>query len=129
VTSTSLLSARSRAADPASALPAFDAILRDFRRYGCRTHSATALRNLVDVLARAGHDEAAMVLLGSLEGAAKSTYGAELERLETARDTVTKRVGNERVAAWVARGAERAADPSAAVDLALAHLATIIESG
>ena len=127
VTSTSLLSARSRSADPAAALPAFDAILRDFRRYGCRSHSTTALRNLVDVLARAGHDEAAITLLGSLEGAAKSTYGAELERLEAAREEVTGRVGQERVAAWVGHGAARAADPAAAVDIALDHLAAIAD--
>jgi tetratricopeptide (TPR) repeat protein len=125
VTATSLLSARSRADDPAAALPAFDAVLRDFRRYGCRSHSTTALRNLVDVLARAGHDEPSMVLLGSLEGSAKTTYGTELERLEAARDAVTGRAGHARVAEWLAAGAARSHDPSAPVDLALAHLAHV----
>ncbi len=127
VTATSLLSARSRAADPAAALPAFDAVLRDFRRYGCRSHSATALRNLVDVLARAGHDETAMVLLGSLEGSAKTTYGTELQRLEAARAAVTARVGHARVSEWLAAGAARSHDPAAPVDLALAHLAAVAD--
>jgi predicted ATPase len=123
VTSTSLLSARSRADHPAAALPAFETVLREFRRYGCRPHSATALRNLVDVLARAGHDRTAMVLLGSLERAAKSTYGAELERLESARALVTARVGHGRVAEWLAAGAARSDDPSAPMTIALDHLA------
>ena len=123
VTSTSLLSARSRADDPTAALAAFETILREFRRYGCQPHSATALRNLVDVLARAGHDQAAMVLLGSLEGAAKSTYGAELERLEAARNVVMTRVGHARVAEWMAAGAARSDDPSAPLAIALDHLA------
>ncbi len=129
VTATSLLSARSRAVDPAAALPAFDAVLRDFRRYGSRSHSTTALRNLVDVLARAGHDETAMVLLGSLEGSAKTTYGTELQRLEAARDAVTARAGHARVSEWLAAGAARSHDPAAPVDLALAHLAAAAEHG
>jgi tetratricopeptide (TPR) repeat protein len=123
VTSTSLLSARSRADDPAAALPAFETILREFRRHGCQPHSATALRNLIDVLARAGHDQTAMVLLGSLEGAAKSTYGTELERLEAARNVVTARAGHARVADWVAAGSARSDDPSAPMAIALDHLA------
>jgi predicted ATPase/DNA-binding winged helix-turn-helix (wHTH) protein len=123
VTSTSLLSARSRADDPAAALPAFETILREFRRYGSQPHSATALRNLVDVLARAGHDQPAMVLLGSLVGVAKSTYGAELERLDAARDMVTARVGHVRVAEWVASGEALSDDPTAPMAIALDHLA------
>ena len=129
VTSTSLLSARSRADDPTATLAAFETILREFRRYGCQPHSATVLRNLVDVLARAGHDQAAMVLLGSLEGAAKSTYGAELDRLEAARNVVMTRVGHARVAEWMAAGAARSDDPSAPLSIALDHLAYLRPGG
>ena len=120
----SALAVRSRGDDLEEALPAFVPVLAEYRRLQSFTHAATALRNLVDLLVRAGDDETAMVLLGALSTPdVKATYGPESQRLDDARSAVESRVHGELVDEWVDRGAGH--DMLWAVDYALGVLSLI----
>ncbi len=117
----SALAVRSRVDDVDEALAAFVPVLTGYRRVHSFTHAATALRNLVDLLVRAGDDETAMVLLGALSTPeVKATYGAESQLLDEARSVVESRVHAELVDEWVNRGTGH--DVLWAVDYALGVL-------
>lgn len=93
----------SRHGDPAPALRDFRDVLELWRRTGNDTLQATALRNLLVLLARVGADEAAAVLDAALPPAA--VYPAEAARLDRARAAIAGRLGPDRLAALRQRGA------------------------
>lgn len=106
----SSLAVKARSGDVDDAMAAFVPVLADYRRARSLTHAITALRNLIELLVRAGHDESAMVLLGALSNPnIKSTYGVESENLEVARATVIERRGSAAVTSWMAKGSARTA--------------------
>jgi predicted ATPase/DNA-binding winged helix-turn-helix (wHTH) protein len=122
VSTVSMLSLQARTGDPAAALGRFGPVLAGYRRTGDVTHSATALRNLIDLLVRIGDDEVAMSILGALAAdSPKSSFGEEADRLDLARRTVEERAGATQAERWMARGAGRG--PSWALDRAIEHLA------
>lgn len=117
----SALAARGRVHDVDAARAAFVPVLKHYRRIRSLTHAITALRNLVELLVRAGDDETAMVLLGAVSTPhVKSTYGVESQRLGEARSTVEERTEPGRVEEWIAHGA--AHDPIWAIDHAVGVL-------
>ena len=104
---TSSLAVQARAGDIDAALADFSTVLSHHRRTRSLTHAATALRNLIVLMVRAGHDEFAMHLFGALsDPSVKTTYGSESELLDRARATVEGRHSRDQVDAWLASGAE-----------------------
>lgn len=117
----SALVARSKVGDVAEAGAEFVPVLAEYWRARSVTHAITALRNLVELLVRAGDDETAMVLLGAMSNPdVKATYGAESQHLDEARATVESRVGPHIVEAWIDHGADH--DVLWAVDHAIGVL-------
>jgi hypothetical protein len=96
---TAAVAIRSRHGDPAAALINFHEVLTLWRSAGNDTLQATALRNLVVLLARVGADEAAATIDHALrtEGAPQ-LYRAEADRMSRARTVVTERLGRTRLA-------------------------------
>ena len=102
----SSLAAATRSDNPLQSVQSFLSVLERYRRIRSYTHAVTAMRNLVEVLVRAGMHEAAMVLLGGLSNPkVKSTYGAESERIDEARTAATDAAGSSRVDGWISQGA------------------------
>ncbi len=91
--------------DVDDAMAAVVPVIVQYRRTSNLTHGITTLRDLIELLVRAGHDEAAMELLGALSNpTVKSTYGVESARLDTAREIATARSDDATVSAWIERG-------------------------
>ncbi|GAA0799049.1 BTAD domain-containing putative transcriptional regulator [Spirilliplanes yamanashiensis] len=101
---TAEMAIRSRHGDPAPVLAGFRDVLAHWRRTGNDTLHATALRNLLVLLARIGADEPAALVDGAL-GEDPRLFRAEAERLARARAAVAERLGPERLAELRARGA------------------------
>lgn len=119
---TSSLAVQARAGDIDAALADFATVLSHHRRTHSLTHAATALRNLIVLMVRAGHDEFAMQLFGALsDPSVKITYGGESELLDQARAAVEARNRRDHVDAWLAAGAEH--DVLWALDRAIEMLA------
>ena len=116
----SLASLTGRRGDTARALALFRRVVDHWRRLGDYTHQLTTLRNLVELLARAGADEPAALLHGAVAAGATPTFGSEADRLATAWASVEDRLGAERAAALAQRG--RGLAPARMVDEALAVL-------
>ena len=118
------LALRSRRGEIDAALDAFEPVLSHYRRTPSSTHAITAVRNLIVLLVRAGHDRPAAELLGALSTPeAKATYGAESELLDEARKTIDHRNDPDSVVAWLATGTARG--PGWALDHAIATLAQL----
>ena len=113
----SSLATRARSGDVTEALEAFLPVLVQYRRARSQTHVVTALRNLIGLLVRAGHDRPAAELLGALSTPeVKAVYGVESDLLDQARSTIDDRNGPS-AAAWSATG--RGRDPLWALDHAI----------
>ncbi len=89
----------------------------------------TSVRNLIEVLCRQDHPEAAAVLLGAQDAArgASTLFGEGEQRLADARAQVAERLGPDAFAAALTRGAQLSALDAAAfaagsIDLILAAL-------
>lgn len=121
VSQVSSLAARTRAGDLHEAREAFLPVLTHYRRIRNLTHGITALRNLIELLVRAGEDQTAMTLLGALSNpTVKATYGIESERLEQARATVIERNEPLVVEVWIEEGSIN--QPIEALDYAITAL-------
>lgn len=115
-------SLRARTADPAEAIPGFDALVRHWVHHGDDTHQWTTLRNLVDLFIRLQAYAPAARLLGAVSVAPRPTFGPEEQRLAAARDAVLRHLGAEGQA-LIAAGARD--DLATAVEQALASLADL----
>lgn len=117
-------SVRGREDDPREALPAFAELLEHWRRSGNWTQQWTTLRNLVELLVRAGDDEPAITIAAAAaaDDRAAPTFGAESDRLAEALVTAHARLGAERAAAARVRGQRM--HPQEVIDYALAAAAT-----
>ncbi len=124
VAQVSALAVRARTGDVHDAVAAFGPLLAQYRRTRSHTHGITALRNVIQLLVRTGHDEPAMVLFGALSNpTVKSTYGSESVLLDEARETVEHRIGSAAVATAIEHGSRH--DVVWAIDHAIATLGTI----
>ncbi|HWN25860.1 MAG TPA: BTAD domain-containing putative transcriptional regulator, partial [Actinomycetospora sp.] len=115
----SACSARGRSSDPHAAIAPFRDAIDHWSRAGDRTHQWTTLRNLVEVLARTGADEAAAVVLaaGAASPGAPPVYGVGAERLARAERSLRQRLGPARFIRARERG--RGLDDDAVVAFAL----------
>lgn len=113
----SLSSVLARHGDPVAALEAFDEVVSWWLARADRTHLVTTLRNLVGLLVRVGLDDAAAELWGAVAAAGSTSYGAERERLEQAREVLEGRLGAGAFAERSDVGATR--DPETAAARAL----------
>lgn len=121
-------SLRGRAADPRAAAASYGSVIAHWRRQGALTFQVTTLRNLVDLLRRVDACAQAAELLGTLEaGTGQPSFGAEAERLASARDHVRAAVGAAEYDRCHGRGAARSVDEAA--DLALGWLAALERGG
>ncbi|MDC7121386.1 winged helix-turn-helix domain-containing protein [Cellulomonas fimi] len=104
-----------RHGDPAAVHDDVAEVLRWWREAGDRTHLVTTLRNLLVLLARAGDDAGAATLWGTVVAAhgVPAAYGTERDRLDGLRSTLVGRLGADRFAVLVARGAARTPEQAA----------------
>jgi predicted ATPase/DNA-binding SARP family transcriptional activator len=121
----SLASLCARRGDTARALALFRDTVAHWRRLGDYTHQLTTLRNLVDLLARGGADQAAAALYGAVTVGSKPSFGAEAERLAAAWAQVEQRLGSGAAKTAAERG--RHQPLAEVVDEALAALETLLE--
>jgi predicted ATPase/DNA-binding SARP family transcriptional activator len=121
----SLASLLGRRGDTRRALQLFRDAVSHWRGIGDHTHQVTTLRNLVELLAHVGADEAAAVLHGAVVTGATPSFGAEADRVDTAWRRVVDRLGAERADGAAERG--RRMTPAHLVDETLAHLHALLE--
>ncbi|NNE13213.1 MAG: AAA family ATPase [Ilumatobacter sp.] len=127
VATVSRLAATARRIVDDSTLEAFVPVLEQFRISDSYTHGVTALRTLVPVLVRLGHDEPATVLLGATSSPrVRPAYGAERQRLLDAHESVIQRAGDELAASWFAKGVAR--DPAWAISHAIGEIEALAGS-
>lgn len=120
----SLASLIGRGGDTRRALELFRDAVTHWRGIGDHTHQVTTLRNLVELLAHVGADEAAAVLHGAVVTGATPSFGAEADRVDTAWRRVVDRLGAERADGAAERG--RRMTPGHLVDEALTHLHALL---
>ncbi|NCT89873.1 transcriptional regulator [Cellulomonas sp. APG4] len=112
----SAASLRVRHGDPAAAVPAVEEVVRWWRDRADRTHLVTTLRNVVDLLLRLGEPRAAAELWAAVAPTRVSrSFGAELARLERARDELAGRLRPDELTAAEAAGRARDVDDAAEV--------------
>jgi predicted ATPase/DNA-binding SARP family transcriptional activator len=125
----SAVTVQGRTGDPGGALERYPELVEHWARAGSWVQQWTTLRNLADLLVRAGNDRPAAVLLGATaapsEGAA--VFGPDAERLHLARETIVERLGEAETMAALAEGA--ALDASGAVRFARETLAGVQPRG
>jgi predicted ATPase/DNA-binding SARP family transcriptional activator len=111
---TATVALRGRHGPPAAALALYRDALAHWRATGSRALLATALRNLVILLARTGRDREAVALAATVQHDAPTpTYGAEAGRIDRALAAARRRLGPAGFdAAWAA-GATRTIDEAA----------------
>lgn len=96
---TALSATRSRHGDPRRALLDFREVLDRSRQQHNATLEATALRNLVVLLARVGADADALFIDRALQArGGQRLYPAEARRLDRARSAALERLGEDRAA-------------------------------
>jgi predicted ATPase len=96
---TAAVAIRSRHGEPGAALRSFPEVLTLWRHAGNDTLQATALRNLVVLLARIGADAAAATIDTAVgTGSDAQLYRAEADRMARARSAVAERLGPAQVA-------------------------------
>jgi predicted ATPase len=100
-------SVQARHGDPVRALRTFQDVLAHWRDAGSWTQLWVAMRSVVWLLTRVGADEPAAVLYGALDASATAApaYGADAERLAATVAALTGRLGRERLADAIGRGA------------------------
>lgn len=129
----SLASLCGRHGDTNRALGLFREVIGHWRRLGDYGHQLTALRNLVELLARIAPtvpsrvraDPAAAVLHGAVSAASTPSFGAEAERLAAAWDELEQRLGADAAATAADRGRRLTAPEM--VDEALAALDRLLD--
>lgn len=94
-----------------------------YRQIRNHSHAVTALRNVVVLLTRAGHSEAAMKIAGAVGHDASATYGVEVDELADAVGAATAEHGETEVNGWISEGTGR--DTAWALDLAIGALADV----
>jgi len=99
-----LASSQGRHGQSDEVLRAFRDVVLHWRRVGDHTHQLTAVRNLVELLARVGADEPAAVLYGAVTSADTPTYGIEAVRLNCAWAKVRGRLGHDTAEALAEKG-------------------------
>lgn len=89
------LTTRARTGDPRSALAELTALLRQWHRAGLWTQEWTALRAVVELLARLGDHRGAARLLGALEATATAApvFGPDADRLAAVRTELRDALG------------------------------------
>jgi hypothetical protein len=104
----SAASLHGRIGDPARAAVLFRDVLEHWHRAGNWTHQWTAVRNVVELLARVGADEDAAVLHGAVTSRATAppVWGADAAHLGAARDALLERLGRPHFAELAATGAD-----------------------
>lgn len=106
------------------ALALFRETIVRWRSLGAYTQQLTTLRNLVELLARIGADEAAAMLHGAVTAGATPSFGAEAGRLAAAWEQLEARLGTDDAEAAAERG--RNLTSAETVDIALAELDSLI---
>ena len=103
----SAVSCAARVGDPRAALGQYRDVISLFRRVGVWTQLWTALRTLVEALARAGRDADAAVLLGAVRatGSGAPIRGADAERLADVDAMLRARLGATTFERLLAEGA------------------------
>jgi len=120
----SLASLRGRHGDPRLAAPVFRDVIAFWRGSGNWTQQWIGLRGVVPVLAAAGRDEDAAVLLAAVNAGAVPPYGADADRLAAVANGLAERLGADRFARAGRRGAAMPADAVIAyADTALSAVA------
>ena len=132
----SAASVQGRHGDPHRALRRFRAVIAHWHEAGGWNHLWTAMRSVVDLLARVGADEDAAVLYGAISASRTATraYGADAARLAAVLDALTRRLGPERLERAVRRGAEMGDDAAvaaayAAIDAAAPDASRLDQAG
>ena len=109
---TSIAAARARSGDPQRALVDHRAAITHWLGLADRSHQATAMRNLVPLLARLEsvrpeYGELAAEVLGMLESSGIPTYGVEKAGVTEAGERIRTALGPDRWGVLHARGARR----------------------
>jgi predicted ATPase/DNA-binding SARP family transcriptional activator len=99
-------SVHARHGDPKRALLLFQDVIVHWHDAGGWTQLWLAMRSIVSLLTRVGADEAAAVLYGALGTSATAgpVFGADAERLAAIVDTLTQRLGPDRLNEATRRG-------------------------
>lgn len=107
VAAVSATSVRARHGDPRRAAALFHGVIDHWQSGGNWTQQWTTIRNVVELLVRAGCDEPATLLLGALDSSdtASPAFGAAAVRLVAARRVLSERLGAGTLAVMTARGA------------------------
>ncbi len=122
----SLASLLGRRGETEHATRLFREVVMHWRRLGDHTHQLTTLRNLVDLLARVGADDAAAEVYGAVTAEQVPTFGLEAKRLADAWARVSARLGQVAADQAVQRG--RMLTPTEAADRTLRHLDMLLDA-
>ncbi len=120
-----LASLCTRRGDTNRALSLFREAVRLWRRFTGDRQQLTTLRNLVELLARVGADEAAATLHGAVTGGDAPAFGEEAERLDAAWTDLVARVDADRAHTRAAEG--RRMSVGEAADYALGVLDDLLD--
>ena len=122
-----LASLHSREGEHHRALALFREALGHWRRFGSEQHLVTVLRNLVGALAQVGADKTAARLHGAATAPAlAASFGVETDKLNTAWNQLTQRMGVDAAEAAASEG--RRLSVADAADEALAVLDGLLAS-
>jgi predicted ATPase len=101
-------SGQARHGDPKQALLGFQEVISHWRDAGGWTQLWLGMRSVITLLTRLGADEAAAILYGALRGSqtAAPVYGADADRLAATLESLTIRLGRDRVDDAIRRGGD-----------------------
>ena len=107
ISGVSAVSCAARIGDPAEAIGGYAELIDYFHRAGAWAQQWTAIRTLVETLARLGLDEPATVLHGALTASPRASplIGADAARIREAVAVLRARLGNNRFEELSAQGA------------------------
>jgi predicted ATPase/DNA-binding SARP family transcriptional activator len=122
----SAASLEARHGDPVAALRRFRNVLALWHEAGGWTQLWTAMRWVIDLLTRLHADHDAAILYGAVTSSptASPAYGADAERLAATVDSLTRRLGADRLAAAMEDGAALDDDAAVAAATAMIEAAT-----
>ena len=112
VAGVSATTVRARHGESEEALQRFPDLIDLWHRAGNWTQQWITLRSLIATLVGLGRDQPAAVLYGALSASptAAPLFGADAERLARAVETIERRAGHSKFAAWVEQGRHLADD-------------------